>query len=267
MKKIIFTLLVIVSTFSLKAQYYGNETNDSIIWVDNVVHDFGVVKASDYAVKHVYKLKNLSKVTITIQNLNHPGGGAIFHSKNFGYIGEKILPDSFFEVIVEFNVEPREGSFYKTGSIATEKGLIIYLSIKGYVLDKTSQFNNKLNYEYSIIKQKKIKDGTLFTYNLKFTNPRYDTFKIIDFVHNTSILIKNYIKYTILPNQNGEITIEQIVKNDEKENSNLIVIRCNDWQKYYIDLNEKVILKTTSNTETSTPKKKSKIKNNKKKIK
>lgn len=264
MKRIIFTLLVIVSTFSLKAQVYVNETNDSIIWVDNVEHDFGVVQASDYAVKHIYKLKNLSKDTITIQKLWHPGGGAIFQSKNFVYWCEKISPNSFFEVEVEFNVEPREGFFYKTGSIATDKGLIIYLSIKGYVLDRTS---HKLNYDYSIIKQKKIKDGTIFTYNLKFTNPIFDTFKIKYFVNNASILIKNDTISTILPNQNGEIIIEQIVKNDEKENSNLIVIMSNEWKQYYIDLNEKIILNFSSNTEKIKSKKKPKIKNNKKKIK
>lgn len=258
MKRIIFTLLVIVSTFSLKAQVYVNETNDSIIWVDNTEHDFGVILEGEQ-LQHNYRLKNISKDTLRITHIDQFGGSGLFSTSI-----RIILPGDSFKVELVFSTSGKNGSFYKNGTINFSNGIRISLRIKGYVLDRKS---HKLNYDYSIIKQKKIKDGTIFTYNLKFTNPIFDTFKIEDIVHNTSILIKNDTTSTILPNQNGEITIEQIVKNDEKGNSNLIVIRCNDWQKYYIDLNEKVILNFSSNTEKTKSKKKPKIKNKKKKIK
>jgi hypothetical protein len=235
MGKIIFALLFIVITLNLKAQYDVSKNSvDSIIWVDNALHDFGVIIQGEQ-VRHKFNLKNLSKDTLRIISNERPGSSS--HSI-FTYSREKILPNSFFDVQVSFISSGREGIQKRIGSILLSNGLRVELGFKCNVISVQSKEESfKIQqFGYSVIKDKKVKDRRIITYSYKFINTSSDTFKIVELIHSSSIILINKTA-TLYPYEIGEILLEYSLKKGEQPKKEIVGIVFNNNVLHYFELN------------------------------
>ncbi len=212
MRTIFIFIFVILTTSSLKAQYYGNETNDSIIWVDNYMHDFGEV-LEGLQIQHTYRLKNLSKDTLKIIHIDQFGGSGLFSASH-----ENIFPGSYFLVDVSFSTSGKNGNFIKQGTINFSNGLKIVLGFKGYILDKKLEIDNSLK----IISDKEISsiiwvdndvynfgvitEGETVKHAYKLRNLSKDTITILNNQIENNLL-SVFSKKPILPNETFEYSI------------------------------------------------------------
>ena len=178
--------------------FFYNPENKLILGKLN--HDFCMVKQGEI-VEHTFKLKNISKDTITILNNEIEDNILTKFSKR------PILPNQSFDFTIVFRSEAKDGYYGKIKKINFSNGVSIDCEYQAYVyvlkypiIEPLYQFDSMVTgmktYDFGYIKE-----GSNVSFNYVFKNISNDTLYIENISTECGCHYCNWSREPIFPNQ------------------------------------------------------------------
>lgn len=141
----------------VEAKQVGNE-KQPVFFVENTVHDFGLINETDGEAMSIFKVKNMGEAPLVITHVQTSCGCA-----EPEWTREPIQPGEFGDVVIIYNPTNRPGPFKKNITVYTnEPTKRQRLTIKGDVIPKPRKLNASFRDTIGVV-QMEAKDFLFYT--------------------------------------------------------------------------------------------------------